>query len=50
MRDGKIKKMEKPLSEYNKIKKGKSLDLFIEEGLFFIPVIKPHHKAQSNTD
>lgn len=50
MRDGKIKKMEKPLSEYNKIKKGKSLDLFIEEGLFSIPVIKPHHKAQSNTD
>lgn len=43
MNDGKIKKLEKPLSEYNSIKKGSSLKLFIEDGLFSIPVIKPRH-------
>lgn len=40
MNDGKIKRMEKTLSEYNKIKKGSSLNLRIEQGLFSIPVIK----------
>lgn len=44
MKDGKIKKMEKPLSEYNKIKKRSSLDLIIEDGLFKVPVIKTHNK------
>ncbi len=45
MEDGKIKKMEKPLSEYNRIKKGSNLSLFIEDGLFSIPVIKPSHST-----
>ncbi len=40
MKDGKIKKMEKPLSEYNRLKKGAHLNLFMEKGLFSIPVIK----------
>ena len=48
MSDGKIKKMEKTLSEYNKIKKGSSINLFIEDGLFSIPVIKPRHKSSQN--
>ncbi len=43
MKNGKIKKMEKPLGEYNRIKKGSSLDLLMEDGLFSIPVIKPRH-------
>ncbi len=43
LKDGKIKKMERPLSEYDKIKQGSSLNLLIEEGLFSIPVIKPRH-------
>ena len=43
MKDGKTKKMEKPLKEYNSIKKGSSLKLFIEDGLFSIPVIKPRN-------
>ncbi|MDE6637672.1 MAG: hypothetical protein K2K32_05485, partial [Muribaculaceae bacterium] len=40
MKDGKIKRLEKPLSEYNKIKKGSSLQLLVEDGFFTIPVIK----------
>ena len=41
MKDGKIKKLEKPLGEFNRIKKGAKLKLLIENGLFSIPVIKP---------
>lgn len=44
MKDGRIKKMEKPLSEYNRIKTGKTVRLFIEDGLFRIPVIKTNNK------
>lgn len=45
MNDGRIKKMEKPLSEYNRIKKGETVKLFVEEGLFRIPVIKMNKKT-----
>ena len=48
MNDGKIKKLEKPLSEYNSIRKGTTLKLFIEDGLFSIPVIKPLHNKKDN--
>lgn len=44
MKDGKLKKLEKSYQEYNRIKKGSTLRLFIEDGLFKIPVIKPQHK------
>ncbi len=47
MKDGKIKRMEKSLSEYNKIKKGSSLSLRMEEGLFSIPVIKYNNKQHN---
>ncbi|MDE6696723.1 MAG: hypothetical protein K2K25_07570 [Muribaculaceae bacterium] len=40
MKDGKIKRLEKTLSEYNKIKRGTSLNLLVEDGFFTIPVIK----------
>ena len=46
MNDGKIKKLEKSLGEYNRIKKGATLKLFIEDGLFSIPVIKPKHNMK----
>lgn len=46
MPDGKIKKLEKPLSEYNRIKKGGTMKLFIEDGLFSIPVI--HRRRQND--
>ena len=45
MKDGRIKKMEKPLNEYNRIKKGGTVRLFIEDGLFRIPVIKINKKT-----
>ncbi len=44
MKDGKLKRLEKSFQEYNRIKKGSSLKLYIEDGLFKIPVIKPQHK------
>lgn len=44
MKDGRIKKMEKSLNEYNKIKKGGTLRIFVEEGFFKIPVIKANKK------
>ncbi len=44
MKDGRIKKMEKPLSEYNRIKKGGTIRIFVEEGFFKIPVIKANKK------
>lgn len=44
MKDGKLKRLEKSYQEYNRIKKGSTLKLFIEDGLFKIPVIKPQHK------
>lgn len=43
MKDGRIKKMEKTLSEYNKIKKGSTITLVVEDGLFSIPVIRTKH-------
>lgn len=48
MIDGKIKKLEKTLSEYNRIKRGSCLDLFIEDGLFHVPVIKPGNKQSES--
>lgn len=48
MEDGKIKKIDKPLSEYNRIKKGSFLNLRIEKGLFSIPVIKNMRKTNHN--
>lgn len=44
MKDGKIKKMQKSLSEYNRIKKGKKVKIYVEEGLFKIPVVKTKNK------
>ncbi len=46
MIDGKIKKLDKPLKEYNKIKKGSYLTLNVEKGLFSVPVIKNLHKSK----
>lgn len=40
MNDGKIKKLEKPLGEYNRIKRNGSIRLRMEDGFFRIPVIK----------
>lgn len=40
MEDGKIKKLEKPLRAYNRIKEGGTLRLLLEDGLFGIRVIK----------
>ena len=40
MKDGRIKKMEKSLSDYNRIKKGGTIRIFVEDGFFKIPVIK----------
>ena len=40
MKDGKLKKLEKTIREYNSIKKGSYIKLFIEDGLYSIPVIK----------
>lgn len=48
MEDGRIKKLDKPLSEYNRIKKGSYLDLRIEKGLLSVPVIKNMHKKNHN--
>lgn len=39
MKDGKIKKLEKPLGEYNRIKRRGSVRLQIKDGFFKIPVI-----------
>lgn len=50
MKDGKIKKMEKTLPEYNKIKRGGSVRMIVEDGLFKIPVIKPIPKNQKNNN
>ncbi|MDE6291016.1 MAG: hypothetical protein K2M16_05745 [Muribaculaceae bacterium] len=44
MKDGRIKKFEKPLSEYNRIKERGTVDIFVEDGFFKIPVIKNKHK------
>ncbi|MDE7097233.1 MAG: hypothetical protein K2O47_07060, partial [Muribaculaceae bacterium] len=43
MSDGKIKKQEKPLRQYNNIKTGSKMRLILENGLFDIPVIKKRH-------
>ncbi|MDE5839589.1 MAG: hypothetical protein K2H49_01580, partial [Muribaculaceae bacterium] len=40
MSDGKIKKQEKTLRQYNNIKTGSKMKLVLEKGLFDIPVIK----------
>ena len=50
MNDGKTKTLEKPLGEYNKIKRGGSVKMIVEDGLFKIPVIKPIPKFQKESN
>ena len=50
MNDGKTKKLEKPLREYNKIKRGGSVKMIVEDGLFKIPVIKPIPRIQKESN
>ena len=50
MNDGKTKKLEKPLQEYNKIKRGGSVKMIVEDGLFKIPVIKPIPRIQKESN
>ncbi|MDE6653520.1 MAG: hypothetical protein K2K37_03935 [Muribaculaceae bacterium] len=47
LRDGSTKKMERPLNEYLKIKKGGHVTVTEEEGLFGIKVIKLNHRSKS---